>query len=208
MTSTLAAFRRATTRRRDVPRAPRPALWAGWSKRTLVLYAFSLVLVPAAVGFSSTRWLGTEGADGTLVGVLTGLSIVVAFAAHRTVAPHLGRLTTIAALALLSSAAFAAWTALAPQCPDTTVPGRCTGPEIANWAMIGAILPLTYTFLGMFIFLAVRLGRVARVVARRVWQRFGKAGMPDARGLDEHASVEVSHAQGTGQKKGRRRGRR
>lgn len=98
-----------------------------------------LVTVPAVLGELTSAVVAA--------GFVLATLIVAGFYAFTAMARPLGRLTAAAAMSVIGAGVTGAWTALAPNCPDSVDVGRCTTSEIGTWMFIGALTPAGYILL-------------------------------------------------------------
>jgi hypothetical protein len=129
----------------------------------------------AAVGIKSA---GVYTPYVVAMSVLSGLVLVGSFWAHARLRRRIGAVTAVLAMALIGGALFLAAAALTPQCFDSAAVGRCTGPELANWGMVGMLVPVAAAvLLGVPVVIGRSGYRFTRFLAR-TWKGAGTEGPP------------------------------
>lgn len=112
------------------------------SKNRHVLTLSIAFLLPAALTLYFTP---PQNFTDYLVAAVVGAIFAAATFFTRALTPHLGAITTIAALALIALVAALLWTSLSPVCPGSPIPQRCTPPEVALWGLGAAMIAASYS---------------------------------------------------------------
>lgn len=139
-----------------------------WARATLVC---ATILAASAAG--GMALMGTATLTTALSGAALGAILAGNYATYRWMRPFLGRVTAMAALALVGALTFTLYANLAPVCPAVGAVARCTREQAAVWTVAGALTPVSYLLLLMpfaaLVAGARRVGRWSRakVTARR-----------------------------------------
>ena len=138
--------------------------------RTRLLWALAAVAAVVVFMVAGVRATGDRSPMMIGISALAGAIVVGSVGLHRVLRRRIGGMTAVLGMSLLGGAFFLALAAAAPQCPDSAAVGRCTGGELANWGMVGMLLPLTgAAMLGAPMMLGRTGLRVLRLLVR-IWK--------------------------------------
>lgn len=100
-------------------------------------------LVWAAITAGCLALLGRADAPAVIASTVAAATVLAGVYGHRLLARAVGKITAIAALSIISATLLGSVALLAPSCPDTDGPQRCTTREVAAWSLSGVFLPMT-----------------------------------------------------------------
>lgn len=159
-----ASSARKATRHQDKQRTQDSAL----KRRTLLLLG-AASLGTVAVLTALLAWSSHTRDPAVIAGSAVFTTLLVGFFwLYRYLSPKFGRLTTLALLCGSSALLFAGVAALLPICADVSATGFCPRVSVADWALVGALVPcVTFLLTAPPIFLYRAFGHTGRFLTRQ-----------------------------------------
>jgi hypothetical protein len=112
-----------------------------------------------SIAFTWTLTRGLAWSWKLALGAGMGLVVAGSFAMYQVLRPHLGRVTSFAAVCLAWSGLWAALAVSSDSCMSSVRASPCTIQEVGQWSLTGLLFPLLVPVVTVVPWLAFRLSR-------------------------------------------------